>query len=338
MAATGEKVVRTGRGILVALILLLGVEFALHQDAVLHRFRSVFAAGRGLDKVLYVEARAPTLLIMRNSRADNAFDPQTVLKAMGRWGPGDAFNIGLPGADARILYGIARRLDDAGVLGGGGVAFVVLTLDEALVQNVDTLGQEVFFADRTAMLADNQYHDLFRSLFRLYGYSGNFRQLREPGTAQRFLRAIHRDTDPLGGGAAEHVGYRAGIGALQDRDAALRQEAGSRAPPSEDNVRNLWRLVNLLQQRGVTLAVVFSPLLNRNVLYLGAGSGDSIPYEAIVTELERRGIPVVTLDDRVPRDVAEFVNAGHLNDRGAQRYSTLLGQALAKIWPGTAAP
>jgi hypothetical protein len=327
-----------GKGLIVAALLLLAVEFLLHTDEALYRIRSVFAAGRAIDKVLFVERNAPDLLIMGNSRADNAFDPATVAAAMGAAAPARMFNLGLPGADARILYGIARRLDDAGVLGGGGVAFVVLSLDEALVQNVDTLGQEVFFTDRTAMLADAQYHDWFRSLLRVYGYAGNFRQLREPGTAQRLLRAIHRDTDPLGGGAAEHLGYRAGIGELQDRDAALRQEAGSRAPPSEDNVRNLWRLLDLLQQRGVGLAVVFPPLLNRNVLYLGAGSVEAIPYEAIFRELEKRGIPVVTLDDQVPRDVAEFVNAGHLNDRGAQRYSRLLGRALAEIWPGTAAP
>jgi hypothetical protein len=282
--------------------------------------------------VLFVEASSPDLLIMGNSRADNAFDPATVVKAMGASAPLNVFNLGLPGADMRVLYGISRRLDRAGVLGGGGIDFVVLSLDEALVQDVDTLGQEVFFADRQAMLSDSQYHDWFRSVLRLYGYSDNLRQLREPGTLGRFVRASRRDTDPVGGGAVEHAGYRAGFGALQDQNAALRQEAGSRNPPAEKNVRNLWRLIDLLEERGVRLAVVFPPLLNRDVLYLGGDSEEAGPYEAISFELVRRGIPLIVLDERVPRDVTEFVNAGHLNDRGAQRYSALLGQALAGIW------
>lgn len=327
-----------GRGLLIALLLLLGVELALHQDAVLQRLRSAFAAGRAVDKVLFVEANPPDLLILGNSRADNGFDPKTVLRAMGPAAPSEGFNLGLPGADARVLAGILLRLDRGGLLGGTGIQYVVLSLDEALVQQVATLGQEVFFADRALMLTDWQYHDWFRSVFRLYGYSDNFRQLREPGNLQRFLRALRADTDPIGGSAAAHAGYRAGFGGLQDKNAAMRQEVGSRNPPSANNLEHLWRMIDLLQQRGVKLAVVFPPLLNRNVLYLDDHSPDAAPYHAILAELQRREIPVIVLDHLLPRNPAEFVNAGHLNDRGAQRYSTLLGQALARLWPATASP
>lgn len=335
---TRAAAIHPGKGLAVAILLLIGVELLLHQDAVLHRLRSVFAAGRALDKVLYVERNTPELLIIGNSRADNAFDPATVLAGMGSAAPRRAFNLGLPGADARVLFGIMKRLDRAGVFGNGGVAAVALSLDEALVQDIDSLGQDVFFADRQTMLADAQYHDWLRTVFRLYGYSDNLRHLREPRTLERFLRAVSQDSEPVGGGAAEHLGYRAGFGALQDKAAALRQEAGSRKPPSEENVRNLWRILDLLSQRGVRVAVVFPPLLNRNVLYLGDDASASPPFIAILRELLRRGIPVIVLDDRVPRDPAEFVNAGHLNDQGAQRYSTLLGQALSGIWPVAAAP
>ncbi|MBK8992640.1 MAG: hypothetical protein IPM40_13565 [Gammaproteobacteria bacterium] len=118
---------RPGKGLLVAALLLLLVEAGLHQDAALYRLRSVFAAGRALDKVLYVETHAPRLLILGNSRADNGFDPATVSSAMGAASPGPAFNMGLPGADAAVLTGILKRLDDAGVIGGSGVAAVVLS-------------------------------------------------------------------------------------------------------------------------------------------------------------------------------------------------------------------
>jgi len=46
-----------------------------------------------------------------------------------------------------------------------------------------------------------------------------------------------------------------------------------------------------------------------------------------------RGIPLIDIERGVPRDAAEFVNAGHLNDRGAKRYSGLLAERLEALWP-----
>ena len=321
-----------GLGILVALLLLLVVEASFHRDEFLYHFRSVFAAGRAMDKVLYVEAHPPDLLILGNSRADNGFDPRTVAA---HWAPGStrgAFNLGLPGADARVLAGIVLRLDEDGLLGGEGIGHALICLDEALVQKVNTLGQDVFFANRVWMWEDGQYTDWFRSVLRLYGFVDNLREIREPGTLSRFLDAVWGDVDPVGGSAAEHLGYRAGFGGLQDREAVMLQEVGSSAPPDPDNVRNLWRMINLLVQRGVRVAVVFPPLLNRQVLYLSQDSPEGKPYRAILKELRHRGIPVINLAPGSTRDPDEFINAGHLNDRGAQRYSKLLGQDLARIW------
>ncbi|MBK8993565.1 MAG: hypothetical protein IPM40_18720 [Gammaproteobacteria bacterium] len=325
-------------GLLVALLLLVLAESALHFDVVLHRMRSVFAAGRALEKVLHVEATAPDLLMLGNSRADNAFDPETILHAMGPGSFDSAFNTGAPGADAAVINGMLRRLDAAGVLGGDGVESVVLSLDETLLQSVDTLGQKVFFANRRDLLMDHQFHDWIRSIVRLYGFSDNFRQLREPATLQRFLVALRRDTDPVGGAAAEHRGYRAGVGGLQDHEALLRQEAGSGDPPATENLRNLWRIMDLLELRGVQIVVVFPPLLNRNVLFLEPARVESAPYLAILDELERRRIPIIVLDRKVPRNPAEFVNAGHLNDLGAQRYSAMLGRELRAVLPIAKSP
>ena len=223
-----------------------------------------------------------------------------------------------------------------GALGAGGARYAVLSLDEALVQPIDTIGQDVFFASVPRMWADGQYRDAFGASFRLYGYAPNLRELREPGTLARFVRATFHDVDPVGGAAAEHLGYRAGFGGLQDAQSARLQEVGSLGPPDAVNLAHLWHMLDLLQSRGVRVAVVFPPLLNRDVLYLAGPARERAPYLAIVDELNRRRIPMIALDSGPPRDPAEFINAGHLNDRGAQRYSRLLGQALSRIWAAAA--
>ena len=197
---------------MVAALLLFAVELWLHTDAFLYRYRSVFAAGRALDKTRYAEAHCPPLLVLGNSRADNGFDPRTIRRHLEVPIDREGFNLGIPGADSRVLAGILDRLDAAGCLRTGGVRYVVLSLDEALVQAIDSLGQEVFFADARRMWADRQHRDALRAVLRLYGYSTNLRQLREPATLQRFVQATLYDADPVGGGAALHLGYRAGFG------------------------------------------------------------------------------------------------------------------------------
>ncbi|NWG74421.1 MAG: hypothetical protein HXY24_07410 [Rubrivivax sp.] len=319
---------RPGLGLLVGVLLLGLVEAWLHTDGFLLKFRSVFAAGRAMDKVVYAQHHRPGLLILGNSRADNGFDPRIVLKHFDPALERGAFNLGLPGADMRVLAGIVERLDHAGVFGNDGTRIVLLSLDESLLQAIDTLGQDVFFAGARRLWAERQFHDAFRATLRLYGYTENFRQLREPAVLRRFIKALHADVDPVGGAAADHLGYRAGVGALQDDVAARQQEAGSAAPPSDVNVRRLWWTLDQLAARGVQVIVVHPPLLNREVLYLASDRPEAAPYRAIAQELHRRGLPRIALAPGMPRDPAEFVNAGHLNDRGAQRYSALLGQAL----------
>ena len=316
-----------------AALLVLAAELGLHSDAFLERYRSVFAAGRAFDKTRYAETRCPSLLVLGNSRADNGFDPRTIRNALDFRVEREAFNLGVPGADTRVLAGIVDRIDSAGCLRDGGVRYAVLSLDEALVQKIDTLGQEVFLANRRQMWSDGQYHDALRTIVRLYGYSTNLRQLREPASLQRFASATLHDTDPVGGAAAQHLGYRAGTGSLQDMQSALKQDAGSLAPPDPVNLRHLWRMLDLFEARGVRVAVVFPPLLNRELLYVSASSSEAAPYRAIVDKLRRRQLPLITLDvTPPPRDLSDFVNVGHLNERGAQRYSRLLGQKLNRVW------
>jgi hypothetical protein len=317
---------------LVALLCLAALEAWLHTDDFPFRFRSVFAVGRAIDKLQYAERHCPELLILGNSRADNAFDPKTLLAAGTTFRPRSAFNLGLPGADTRVLAGVLDRLVQAGCLRPEGVRQAVIVLDEALLQPVDALGQDVFLADRARMLADGQWHDAFRASLRLYGFSANLRQLREPASLQRLVAALEGSVDPVGGAAEQHLGYRAGFGGLQDAGAAAAQEAGRAAPPSAANIGHFWRILGALQRAGVRVAIVYPPLLGREVLYRTGTRPEAAPYRRLAVELAERGLPVISLDEAAQRIGSEFVNPGHLNDRGAQRYTRLLAQALDRVW------
>jgi len=323
------------KGVLVAIGLLLIVEAWLHTDAFLYRYRSVFAAGRAMDKVRYVESARPRLVVAGNSRVDNGFDPVVLAAGLGLDRPASAFNLGVPGADARALHEIFRRLDRQGLLGDGGISHVVLGLDESLLQADDALGYRLFFGQPGDLLRQGELAAALGSLVRLWGYAPNLKQLREPEKAIRFVRATLGEIDPVGGGASEHLGYRAGFGAEQFQDAAqlARQEAGTRAPPQPQVTASLYALLDLLERRRVRVAIIVPPLLNRDSLYADRGDPAAKPYLRVGAQLKGRGLEPLILDRGEARNPAEFVNAGHLNDRGAKRFSALLAQRLRPLWP-----
>lgn len=205
-----------GLGVAFAVLLLLAAEAVLHTDAFVLRYRAAFAPGRAMDKLRYVESNAPTLLIVGNSRVDNGFDPGAMATRLGADNPGWIFNFGIPGSDTRTLFGLLTRLDRQRMLGSSKIEAVVIGLDEGYLRPADALGYEVFFADRATMLAMGEYRDLVRSLVRLWGFSDNLKELREPATLERFIAASRGSVEPIGGGAAQFAGYRAGFGGLQD--------------------------------------------------------------------------------------------------------------------------
>lgn len=254
---------RPGAGLALALLLLVAAEGVLHLDSFMHRLRSVFAVGRAFDKVLYVERNPPRMLVLGNSRMDNGVDPVTLAAPMGF--DMTAFNLGLPGANATTLRGIIGRIDERAGLGAGRIERVVIGLDEGLLQAGDSLGYEVFFADRPLALDD--LSGFARTHLHLWGYGANLKQLREPAKLIQFAQALTAPTEPIGGGAAERLGYRPGFGGAQDAGQVASQEAGSTAPPSQQVVADFFAMLDLLRGRGVNVAVVFPPLLTRSVLY-----------------------------------------------------------------------
>jgi len=316
-----------GRSFWFAVLIILCVELALHSEFVMQRYRSVFAVGRAMDKLHYVESHPPGVLFMGNSRVDNGIDPRVVSLALGQ--PVTySFNLGLPGANLLIWHGMVVRLERQGLLGAKGVHTVVLGLDESALQEDNSLGYVGFFADRAALWASGRYQDWLGSYLRLWSYSANLRQLREPEKVLRFIEASKQQLDPVGGAAAAHFGYRAGFGAAQNQAQTVRQEDAAQQPPAPAVVDFLWRTVDLLQSQGVRVFVTIPPLRDRDSAFFKPGT-TAAPYRTLLTHLQQRGVTLLPAPTGyVP---ADFINAGHLNNAGAQRYSADVGRQLAAL-------
>lgn len=316
-----------GRSFLVAAFIIFCVEIALHSEHVMSRYRAVFAVGRALDKLHYVEDHPPRVLFIGDSRTDNGIDPRTVDAILDR--PASySFNLGLPGSNLLTWNGIIKRLDARRLLGIQGINTVVLGLDESSLQDDNSLGYVGFFADRTMLWKSGRYQDLLGSYLRLWSYSGNLRELREPGKAIRLLEATVRSIDPVGGAAEKYHGYRAGFGAGQNEAQVVRQENAAQRPPAAGVEAFLWDTVDLLQSRGVRVLVTIPPLRDRPSAYFDS-SPAAAPYRALLAHLQQRGVTLLSTPANF--EPSEFVNAGHLDDRGAQRYSTNLGRQLAEL-------
>jgi len=324
---------RAGLGLITALVLLGLVELALHQDSVAQRYRSVFSAGRAIDKIMHVEQHPPKLLLLGNSRVDNDFDPHVIAPLLGMDPRGDVFNLGIPGANMMILHGVLTRLDQAGLLGPGQIEKLVIDLDEISFQAQDSLHLGVFLADRDSLLEEGQYAALFSSWLRLWGYAANLKGLREPGSLQRFIAASLGPVEPWGGATEDNLGYRAGVrNKFQDDQQLRRQHALAAQAPDPAQQRWLWRIIELLETRGVDIAVVYPPLLDRQVSFLGGRGAIARSYQAMAAELSARGIPQLTAGAHGPGNVVDFANAGHLNARGGKKYSRALARELRSVW------
>jgi hypothetical protein len=313
-----------GRSFWFAALLLLAAELALHSESILHRYRAVFAVGRAIDKLHYLEQHDPGILILGNSRVDNGIDPRTLSHVLAR-PAAYGFNLGLPGSNLLTWHGMVARLSEQGKLGGQGIHTVVLGLDESALQEDNSLGYVGFFASRDALWESARYPDWLGSYLRLWSYSPNLRQLREPDKALRFVEASLRQIDPVGGAAAAYLGYRAGFGGAQNQVQVLQQEHAAQQPPTPEVEAYLWQLVELLQQQGVRVFVTIPPLRDRPSAFYDPDPATT-PYRSVLVQLRQRGVTVLPAPTGYA--AADFVNAGHLNDSGAQRYSAALGRQL----------
>lgn len=322
---------RSGAGVIFGLLLLSLIELMLHTDAFLYQYRSVFAAGRAMDKVIFTESVVPQVLLVGNSRVDNGFISTELQKHLHH--QKKYFNLGIPGANARVFYGIFTRLAAQDRLGKGQIDTVLLGLDESFLHAGDSLGYTVFFADRAALLSNGEYRDLLANTIKLWGYANNFKRLREPAKLVQFVSASMASIEPIGGAAQEFWGYRAAFGgAFQDAEQVGLQMAGSKKPPDLLIEWYFWQLIDLLQHHQVDVVVFFPPLLNRDVAFLTPSDPLAQPFINIKHKLHNQQIHTIALDTNNLRDPNEFANAGHLNHQGAQRYTKLLSQALQAYW------
>lgn len=310
-----------------ATLVVLTVEMALHSDAVLQRYRSVFAVGRAMDKLHNVTAHPPRVLVVGNSRADNGIDPRAVARASGR-PAADFYNLGLPGATMPSYHGVVQRLDAEGRFGRHGIQTVVLALDESAMQDENSLGYIGFLADRSALWRAERYRDWLGSWIHLWSYSANLRQLRDPDKLSRLFQATFSEVEPVGGSTALHLGYRAGFGDTQNSGQAVRQELAARLPPASYTEPFLWALIDILERRGVRVVVTVPPLRDRVSAYYSLGH-EADPYRALLDRIRQHGVTV--LAEPAGYRTFEFIDLGHLNDTGAQRYSQELGRQLRAL-------
>ena len=316
-----------GKSFWVAAFIIIGVELALHNESIVHRYRSVFAVGRAIDKLHYVEQHPPHLLFIGNSRVDNAIDALSINHILMQ--PSTySFNLGLPGANLLIYHGIIKRISAQGLLGPQGINTVILGLDESAFQEENSLGYISFLAHRTTLWNSGLYQDWLGSYLRLWSYCANLRQLQEPDKILKFIEASINSIDPIGGAAATYQGYRAGFGATQNEAQVVRQEGSAQQPPSPNVETYLWRTIDLLQSKDVRILVTILPLRDRSSAFFDT-SQTALPYRILLARLQQRGVTI--LSTATNYSSSEFINAGHLNNQGAQHFSADLGHQLTTL-------
>ncbi len=319
-----------GKGVLIGLAVLLGVEFYLHSDAFLHRYRSVFAVGRAADKIVYVAKRQPNVVFIGNSRVDNGISPQSVANAL-HLDKDEVFNLGIPGQNTRVLYGVVKEMESRGAFSAGQIQFVLIGLDETLFSPDDELKYSLFFADSWKMLTNGEYLDLLGSVFRLWGYSVNLKGLREPARMQDFLLATVTDREPWGGSVRENLGYRAKKNTLKQSQREVAGEQGQPSPLEAEAGEYLLGAIDRLMSHDIRVGVFFTPRYGRiNAFEMPGKVSDT--YNELLREMQKRGVAMFHVDDAKTYDGDLYSDPGHLNEEGAGRYSAAVARVMRDHW------
>ena len=326
-------VTASGKGVIIGLLVLLGVELYLHNDDFLHRYRSVFAVGRAADKITHVVKMQPTIVFMGNSRVDNGVAPELVSSILNLRRE-EVFNLGMPGQTTRVLSGVVRELERRGALSAAQLQCVMIGLDATLFDGVDELNYSVFFADRWEMAAAGEYRDLLSSVFRLWGFSPNLKGLREPARIQDFFAATLTDRDPWGGSVQDNLGFRAKHERLTP---AQSKEVPDQEAPEALDIRTRVYLLSALDRllaRGISVGVFFTPQYRRSNEFEWKGTGNDT-YRQLLADIQARGVALIHVADMETYGADLFSNPDHLNEEGARRYSTALAQAMSSWCPAT---
>lgn len=317
-------------GLLIAGLLLGAVEACLHSDWFLYRYRSVFAAGRAMDKLLALENRPVPVVALGNSRVDNGFHPQVFEAQTGL----QAFNLGLPGAEACNIEGVVTRLAQKGSFGKGRIEQVLFGLDEGFFQRTGGLGYEVFFDRPSRLLGHGRYVDWLRARIRLWGYTDSLRTLQEPAKLIRFAQASISDIPSWGGNARDTAGFRAADEVTNQTAEQAMAQARVRHPVPDAELLECFRAsIELLQAAGTKVSVFLTPSLRSTNPFAHGATASGDPHYQLKQELETRGVSVLEFDVTELIDGAYFANPGHLNREGARRFTMALATALDRAMP-----
>lgn len=308
----------------------MGFEFYLHNEDFLYRYRSVFAVGRAADKINYTITKKPQLIFIGNSRVDNAVNPKILIDSLqlNQYG---AFNLGIPGVNTLVLSGIASRVGTIRKQGNKQPVILLLGLDETLFTLDDQLNYSVFFADRWQLLSDGNFKLLISSVLRIWGFSDNLKGLREPGRLKDFFKATLTDQEPWGGSLTSNLGFRAKEGVLNEQEAA--QFPAVNPIPNLDpvTVNYFYRFVDSMLKEGIQVAVFFPPLYGRVTAFEQAGNVGQ--YQQILKQLEKRNVTIIPNKKELKFTREDFLNTGHLNESGANKFTVFLTESIRRLWP-----
>ncbi len=317
------------KGLLAALIILLGTELYLHNDDFLYRYRSVFAVGRAADKLSYIRNTKPDIIFLGNSRVDNGIDPKVIADRF-NLKPNQVFNFGIPGINTVSLCGMAQRLVQDNDRENSDKQYILIGLDDSLFTLNDNLNYSVFFADRWSLLANHQWGVLLANTFRLWGFSNNLKGLREPSRLDAFLRATLEDRDSWGGSLSENHGYRA-------KNGTLTKDVIEQVERRIDRIKSLhplavdyfFCLIETLVKHDRIVAVYFPPTFWHEAPF-------PEKYPAIIERLQKMGVRILRKTDDSDYNWNLFSDPGHLNNAGAAKFSNQIASQIMMIWPSLA--
>lgn len=318
---------RSGKGIIVGLLILLAFELYLHNEDFLHRYRSVFAVGRAADKIEYAAQVQPGIIFLGNSRVDNGIAPKVVASTLGVQKE-EVFNLGIPGMNTRVLYGVIRKLEQRKALAPKITRCVLIGMDSTLLTTEDTLNYSVFLADRFKMLKYEEYRPLLASIFRMWGFATNLKGLREPAKLRDFFAATLSDRDPWGGNVHDNLGFRAKKEKLDNRKTIPDFDVGEKTTPfPKVSVRYLLDTVDLLQARGVKVGIFFPPQFAHTNIF---ERNDNLSPSAtnLLAAFKSRNIGIYSVVSAGEFPAQLYANPGHLNEDGAIRYSRALSDLI----------
>jgi len=320
----------SGKGLIIACLILFGCEIYLHYDGFLHRYRSVFAVGRAADKIDYVIENRPRLVLVGNSRVDNAIDPALLTEYLDLKRD-NAFNLGVPGVNTIALSGITDLLLASAYYSDSEDVFVLLGLDESLFTLKDELNYSVFFANRWKLLKYSEFRLFISTVFRLWGFSDNLKGLREPGRFQDFLQATLSDRESWGGPISQNLGFRAQNGELSAKDSAGSIAVYPTAALDPVATDFFYNLIDSLLEKQVNIAVFFAPLFGRESLFEKRSGNDQ--YQAVINFLRDRQVAILSTTMGLDFTHKDFLDAGHLNVIGAKKFTASLAESIFAIWP-----